>query len=129
MFFSSIHFRDRFTHEFFINGNYPDRKVVESVYSALVKQSARGALPKSPVDIAALPGANASEKEAESALRILINAGAVADEAASSAMARIRLLSTPTRIKSELTDDADPALGILRALWRIAARRSKRVQL
>ena len=113
-------FQDRFTHEFFINGNYPDRPVIESVYSALVKQSARGPLPKSAVEVAALPGAKASEKEAESALRILIHAGALADEAASSAMARIRLLATPARIKSELTADADPALGILRALWRIA---------
>ena len=113
-------FQDRFTHEFFIRGNYPDRTVVESVYVALAKQSARGPLPKSAAEIATLTGGKTSEKEAESAVRILITAGALVDEAASSAIARIRLLATPARIKSELTGDADPSLGILRALWRIA---------
>jgi ATP-dependent DNA helicase RecQ len=86
----------------------------------MAKQSARGPLPKSASEVATLPGAGASEKEAESAVRILINAGALVDEAASSDVARIRLLATPARIKSELTDDADPGLGLLRALWRIA---------
>ena len=113
-------FQDRFTHEFFIRGSYPDRVVVESVYSALLKQSARGALPQSASEIATIAGGKTSEKEAESAVRILINAGALVDESASSAIARVRLLATPARIKSELTGDADPALGILRALWRIA---------
>jgi ATP-dependent DNA helicase RecQ len=113
-------FQDRFTHEFFIRGSYPDRAIVEGVYSALLRQNARGALPQSASEIATLAGGKTSEKEAESAVRILINAGALVDEAASSAIARVRLLATPARIKRELTGDADPALGILRALWRIA---------
>jgi len=113
-------FQDRFTHEFFIRGNYPDRGVIESVYLGLVKQSARGPLPQSASDIATLAGGKASEKEAESAVRILINAGALVDDAASSAIARIRLLATPARIKTELTGDTNPALDLLRALWRIA---------
>jgi ATP-dependent DNA helicase RecQ len=115
-------FPDRFTHEFFIRGAYPERDVVESVYSALARQAARGDLPKSYAAIAALAGAKISEREAESAVRILINAGALADEAASASLARVRLLATPARIKRELTADADPALGILRALWRIAGK-------
>jgi ATP-dependent DNA helicase RecQ len=115
-------FPDRFTHEFFIRGAYPERDVVESVYSALARQAAHGDLPKSYAAIAALAGAKISEREAESAVRILINAGALADEAASASLARVRLLATPARIKRELTADADPALGILRALWRIAGK-------
>src|SRR5450759_4003192 len=115
-------FPDSFRHEFCIRGAYPERDVVESVYSALARQAARGDLPKSYAAIAALAGAKISEREAESAVRILINAGALADEAASASLARVRLLATPARIKRELTADADPALGILRALWRIAGK-------
>ncbi len=113
-------FPDRFTHEFFIRGAYPERAVIESVYAALARQSRRGELPQSLSAIAALAGGKTSEREAESAVRILIQAGALVDEAASSSVARVRLLATPARIKRELTTDADPALGILRSLWRIA---------
>jgi ATP-dependent DNA helicase RecQ len=116
-------FPDRFTHEFFIRGSYPERATIEAVYSALVKQSERGELPQSPSAIASLAGGKTSEREAESAVRILMSAGAVVDEAASTALARVRLLATPQRIKRELTSDADPALGILRALWRIAGEK------
>ncbi len=112
-------FQDRFTHEFFIRGAYPDRAVVESVYSVLARQTERGSVPQSGAAIAALAGGKTSEREAESAVRILINAGAIVDEAASSSLARVRLLATPARIKRELAE-TDPALGILRALWRIA---------
>jgi ATP-dependent DNA helicase RecQ len=113
-------FPDRFTHEFFIRGSYPERTTIEAVYKALLKQSQRGELPQSPSVIASLAGGKTSEREAESAIRILITAGAIVDEAASTALTRIRLLATPERIKRELSGSADPALGILRALWRIA---------
>jgi ATP-dependent DNA helicase RecQ len=113
-------FPDRFTHEFFIRGAYPERKVVEAVYSALFRRGAGGALPQSPSAVAALVGGKITEREVESAIRVLISAGAVVDEAASSALAHVRLLATPARIKRELVSDPDQALGILRALWRIA---------
>lgn len=113
-------FPDRFTHEFFIRGAYPERSVIESVYAALVKRVAKGELPQTPEAMAALVGGKTSEREAESALRVLINSGAIIDEAASSSLARIRLLATPTRIKRELTDESDPSLGMLRSLWRVA---------
>ncbi|MEP6906023.1 MAG: RecQ family ATP-dependent DNA helicase, partial [Gemmatimonadales bacterium] len=115
-------FPDRFTHEFFIRGGHPERSVIESVYSALVRQLARGELPQSSAAIASLAGGKISEREAESSIRILINAGALVDEAASISLASVRLLATPARIKGELMNDADPALGILRALWRIAGK-------
>lgn len=116
-------FPDRFTHEFFIRGSYPERTTIEAVYTTLVRQSQRGELPQSPSVLASLVGGKTSEREAESALRILNTAGAIVDEAASTALARVRLLATPERIKRELTGDADPALGILRALWRIAGEK------
>jgi ATP-dependent DNA helicase RecQ len=113
-------FPDRFTHEFFISGSYPDRELVASIYNGLVRRGIKGALPQSLSAIPKMAGVKGSEKEIESAVRILIHAGAVVDEAASSSLARVRLLATTARIKSELTNEADPALGILRALWRIA---------
>ena len=113
-------FQDRFTHEFFINGSYPDRPIVESVYSAIARLSVTGKLPQSASEIGAI--AKTSEKEAESAVRILIHAGVLVNEADSVSLARVRLLATPERIKRELTDDVDPSLGILRALWKIAGK-------
>ncbi|HUQ19299.1 MAG TPA: ATP-dependent DNA helicase RecQ [Gemmatimonadaceae bacterium] len=110
-------FPDRFTHEFFIKGSYPERDVVASVYTALVRRGAKGVLPQSLSAIQKLAGVKGSEKEIESASRILIRAGAIVDEAASSSLARVRLLATPDRIKKEL-NESDPALGLLRALWR-----------
>jgi ATP-dependent DNA helicase RecQ len=64
-----------------------------------------------------MAGVKGSEKEIESAARILIRAGAIVDEAASTSLARVRLLATPARIKKEL-NESDPALGLLRTLWR-----------
>jgi ATP-dependent DNA helicase RecQ len=116
-------FPDRFTHEFFIRGSYPERATIEAVYSALVKQAQRGQHPQDLSVIASLVGGKTSEREAESSVRILINAGAVVDEVASTANVRIRLLATPQRIKRELGESSDPALGILRALWRIGGEK------
>ena len=78
-------FQDRFTHEFFINGSYPDRPIVESVYSAIARLSVTGKLPQSASEIGAI--AKTSEKEAESAVRILIHAGVLANEADSVSLA------------------------------------------
>jgi ATP-dependent DNA helicase RecQ len=113
-------FPDRFTHEFFINGSYPDRAIVESIYSALAKRGSKGPLPQSLSEVAKIAGGKASEKEVESAMRILIHSGAVVNEGESISLARVRLLATPARIRQVLPSTEDPALGLLRALWRIA---------
>ncbi|MBV9879775.1 MAG: ATP-dependent DNA helicase RecQ [Gemmatirosa sp.] len=51
-------FPDRFTHEFFIKGSYPERALVEQVYERLRRDAdAAGLVTTSPADIAvALPG-------------------------------------------------------------------------
>jgi ATP-dependent DNA helicase RecQ len=113
-------FPDRFTHEFFINGSYPDRAIVESVYTGLAKRGGKGPLPQSLSEVAKIAGGKASEKEVESAMRILIHSGAVVNEAESVSLARVRLLATPARIRQVLPNTEDPALGLLRAIWRIA---------
>ena len=70
-------FPDRFTHEFFIKGAYPDRALVEEVYDVLRRNSDRtGAVDLSPDDIATRMKTKASGRDVESALRILTQAGA-----------------------------------------------------
>ena len=114
-------FPDRFTHEFFIKGAYPERPLVEKVYEracALADKS--GAVSLEPGAIAAsLPG-KVSDREVESALRLLIQAGAIRSEPESGGRVFVRLLATADRIKRELGADRALQLGLLRALWRVA---------
>jgi ATP-dependent DNA helicase RecQ len=113
-------FPDRFTHEFFIKGAYPERTIVEEVYSALVRVSKKSeTIPDSVDDIVPLIKGKISPREVESALRILSQAQAIVGNEASTSMVSVRLLATPERIRSEITGDANPELGLLRALWKI----------
>jgi ATP-dependent DNA helicase RecQ len=112
-------FPDRFTHEFFIKGSYPERKVVEQVYQALVKNSDReGFVADAPEDLARSIKPKANAREVEGALKILTKSGAVVSSNGEQDRVRVRLLATPDRIKKELTGEANPELGLLRALWR-----------
>lgn len=117
-------FPDRFTHEFFIRGAYPERKLVEQVYAALSRHAAAGkTLPSTPEDILPLVGGKTSPREIESALRILSQAGAVAGASGSPSSVFVRLLASPERIKEEITGTANPELGLLRALWKLGGRK------
>ena len=117
-------FPDRFTHEFFIRGAYPEKAVVEKVYAALSRHAAKlEALPSSIDDIVAIVGGKLSPREIESALRILTQAGALVGSDSSASLVWVRLLATPERIRLEIAGDANPELGLLRALWRIAGDR------
>jgi len=112
-------FPDRFTHEFFIKGSYPERAVVEQVYQALVKHSdATGFVAEEPEDLARSIKPKVNGREVEGALKILTRAGAVASSTGEFDRVRVRLLATPERIKRELVGEANPELGLLRALWR-----------
>lgn len=112
-------FPDRFTHEFFIKGAYPERKEVERVYSRLRQLAdADGSVN---VDMESLPGmigGKASAREIESALRILTVSGAVGGVDPNASVVRVRLLATPARIKRELGAQDAQELGLLRALWK-----------
>ena len=114
-------FQDRFTHEFFIKGSYPERAVVEDVYRVLRRSAASGAIELSAEDIAASVRGKVNVREVEGALRILTGAGAYRKQHESASRANVRLLATPQRIKRELGGDADSLeLGLLRAMWRVA---------
>ena len=117
-------FPDRFTHEFFIKGAYPERALVEAVYAAMQRLvDAAGLTDQSPERIARFVPGKVAGRDVESALRILMRADAVRRESESGSSVFIRLLATPERIKRELPDTHDPELGFLRALWRAAGNR------
>jgi ATP-dependent DNA helicase RecQ len=114
-------FPDRFTHEFFIKGNYPERPLVEEVYDVLRKNADHsGGVDLSPEDIATRIKTKASGRDVESALRVITQAGAYRVEQDLSARVLVRLMATPERIKRELGGQDSLELGILRAMWRVA---------
>ncbi|MEO6526092.1 MAG: ATP-dependent DNA helicase RecQ [Gemmatimonadaceae bacterium] len=114
-------FPDRFTHEFFIKGAFPDRALVERVYEKLRTAADRtGSVELGPAQIAAsLPG-KISDREVESAIRLLAQCGALRTDPETGGRVFIRLLATADRIKRDLGADDALKLGLLRALWRVA---------
>ena len=117
-------FPDRFTHEFFIKGAYPERQLVEQVYDRLRRDADRtGLVSSTPQDVAvALPG-KVGAREVESAMRVLAGGGAIRSEAESPSRVFVRLLATPERVTRELgRPGREQELGLLRALWRAAGR-------
>ena len=115
-------FQDRFTHEFFIKGSYPERSVVEDVFRVLRRAASKsGSFDLSAEDIAASVRGKVNVREVEGALRILVGAGAYKKLPENGARAFVRLLATPQRIKRELGGESEAMeLGLLRALWRMA---------
>jgi ATP-dependent DNA helicase RecQ len=112
-------FPDRFTHEFFIKGSYPERAVVEKTYEALRKLSDdQGFVSAEPEDLTRAIKPKPNVREVEGAIRILTRPGAVTLSSGDQARVHVRLLATPERIKRELIGEANSELGLLRALWR-----------
>jgi ATP-dependent DNA helicase RecQ len=114
-------FPDRFTHEFFIKGAHPERAMVERLYARVVAMAdPTGAVQLDPGALAAsLPG-KVSDREVESALRLLVKAGAIKSVPDSGSVVFVRLLATADRIKRELGSADAAKLALLRALWRAA---------
>src|SRR5918911_2840679 len=99
-------FQDRFTHEFFIKGAYPERPLIERVYETLRRNAdATGMVTGSIREVAVMMSGDAKEREVESAVRVLAAGGAVRTEMASSTRIFVRLLAAPERIKRELAGD------------------------
>ncbi len=112
-------FQDRFTHEFFIRGAYPDRTIVEQTYEALRSLSdEQGYVSAEAADLVRAIKAKASTREVEGAVRILARRRAVTVSSGEQSRVHVRLLAMPERIKRELVGTANPELGLLRALWR-----------
>ena len=115
-------FQDRFTHEFFIKGALPERELIVSVYDMLRRAAApTGEVECSAEDLAGRIRGKVSAREVESALRVLVSAGAYRNQPETGSRVRVRLLATPHRIKRELSGpESALELGLLRALWKVA---------
>jgi ATP-dependent DNA helicase RecQ len=112
-------FPDRFTHEFFIKGSYPERTVVEETYEALRRLSDnQGFVSAQPEDLLRAIKSKATTREIEGAVRILERSKALTLSSGDQTRVHVRLLANPERIKRELTGEANAELGLLRALWR-----------
>ncbi len=117
-------FRDRFTHEFFIKSSYPERETVESVYTELRRAADNTGLARmSPADIASATRGQVKEREAESALRVLVQGHAIVNEPSTANRVWVRLLASPDRIKRELGEGREAERDLLRALWRAVGSR------
>ena len=94
------------------------------VYAGLVKAADDAGIARvSAADLAAGTRGKVKDREAESALRILADAGAVIAESASALRVTVRLLASPERIRAELGPGHEAELELLRALWRAAGSR------
>lgn len=117
-------FRDRFTHEFFIKGSHPGRKLVEDTYRAL--QRGADGDGRIDIDVAVLSRrveGKPSARDVESAVRVLVACGALLAQTDKSSHVHVRLLATPERIKSELGAGFETERAFLRALWRTTSGR------
>ena len=100
--------RDRFTHEWFIRGMYPERECIERVYASVLRQQA---LPRG--------------RDVEAALRFLLQQQAVINPPQNTTMVHVRLLATPQRITRDLchSEQSEESafemdVDVLRTLWR-----------
>ncbi|MEX2152878.1 MAG: ATP-dependent DNA helicase RecQ [Gemmatimonadaceae bacterium] len=101
-------FRDRFTHEWFIRGMFPERQAVRRVYDAIRASHRNGQVTPTPAG-----------KDSDSAIRLLLQHKVLLQQRGTSPRVRVRLLATPNRISRELGSSATAIeLGVLRALWR-----------
>jgi ATP-dependent DNA helicase RecQ len=107
--------RDRRTQEFFIEQNYPPRRVLEGCYELLRTAERRGIATLE--EIRAALGGKVAMRQVEASLRLLREAGAVAP--ASPGAVRLRLLATPERIRRELGSGGSEQLAFLRRLWKL----------
>ncbi len=116
-------YADRFTHEFFIEQNYPPRKVVEEVMRELrTRADSGGVFSDSVADFARTLSSTKGDRQVYAALRTLEESGLVRQgTAGGSPSVRIRLIAKPQRISAELdAADRDAELRLLRRLWRRA---------
>jgi ATP-dependent DNA helicase RecQ len=102
-------YQDRFTHEWFIRGMYPERSAVERLYAKLRATHVNGEV-----------AIDRADRDASSALRLMQNHGIVVQQRREMSRVRVRLLATPARIRRELDREKNVIeLDVLRSLWRL----------
>ena len=117
-------YKDRFTHEFFIEQTYPPRKAVEETMAELRKRAdPSGVVSSSPAEIARSVSSAKGDRQIYSTLRILEEHGLVAGSRAGSgeSVGIMRLVASAGRIKRELEGpERAKELRFLRRLWKLA---------
>jgi ATP-dependent DNA helicase RecQ len=117
-------YKDRFTHEFFLDGTHPPRKLIESTFRELRGLADEGGSVRISVqDLARTVAPGKGDRQVYSALRILEESGLIAGSRAGGgdSIGIMRLVASPERIRDELAapEDAE-ALRFLRQLWKLA---------
>ncbi len=123
-------YRDRFTHEFFIRCSYPPRKIIKATYRALCAAVSRTSEPARLKTIARRVHGIKSEREVESALRILGDDGVIEDCAAGATYA-VRWIASPESVDLLLANGCSSeisveALHVLRGLYEHSATGTNR---
>ncbi|MEX2582202.1 MAG: ATP-dependent DNA helicase RecQ [Gemmatimonadota bacterium] len=117
-------YKDRFTHEFFIEQTHPPRKVIEETLSELRSRADEdGVVRSSSAEIGRAVTAGKGDRQVYSALRILEQQGFVAGTRAGTGemVGVMRLVASPGRIREELSDpERAEDLRFLRRLWKLA---------
>lgn len=117
-------YKDRFTHEFFIEQTHPPRKLIEDTYRELKdRANDQGIVEGSITVIGQAVAGLRGQRKVESALRILETAGLIAGgrRAQGDSLGVMRLIATPARIRSELrAPERAEDLDFLRKLWKLA---------
>ncbi len=117
-------YRDRFTHEFFIDQTHPPRELVERTFRELrSRASADGVAPISPAELGRVVARGKGERQVDAALRVLEEAGLIAGGKASTGetLGLMRLVALPRRIRDELSASGrEEEVRYLRRLWKLA---------
>ncbi|MEX0912515.1 MAG: ATP-dependent DNA helicase RecQ [Gemmatimonadota bacterium] len=117
-------YKDRFTHEFFIEQTHPPRKVIEEALKELRSRAdGSGVVTSSPAEVGRAITAGKGDRQVYSALRILEERGFIAGSRSSvgDTIGIMRLVASPRRIREELSSPGDSeALRFLRRLWKLA---------
>lgn len=114
--------RDRYIQEFFIDNNYPERKVIESVYNFLLER------PEDPIELTheqvrdAL-GLSISSEAIGSSLSIIARTGVIERLETGGGLAKVRIDSDLPTLVDLLPKNADVKRKILRVVERIVGPR------
>jgi ATP-dependent DNA helicase RecQ len=117
-------YRDRFTHEFFLEQTHPSRKLVESAFREIrARTGDDGVVKGTPAEIATAVAGVKGERKVHSAFRVLEENGIIAGTRVRPGESHgiVRLVASPRRIRDELRGpDREDERRFLRRLWRLA---------
>lgn len=117
-------YKDRFTHEFFIDQTYPSRKAVEETLAELRKRAGSdGVVTSTPAELARSVSATKGDRQIYSTIRVLEEHGLVAGSRAGAgeSIGVMRLVASAKRVRNELADpERAEDLRFLRRLWKLA---------